>query len=77
MVRTLLTPQQQDIFIHIPQKYVGKQIEVLMYAVDELAEEKIAKPNQASRFKGLLTSEEADKFHSHLKQARSEWDRDI
>jgi hypothetical protein len=33
--------------------------------------------NNASRFKGLLTNEEASKFHTYLKQARSEWERDI
>lgn len=33
--------------------------------------------NNASRFKGLLTTEEANKYHSYLKQARDEWERDI
>jgi hypothetical protein len=42
----------------------------------ELIEE-APKPNNASRFKGLLTNEEAEKYHQYLKQARSEWDRDI
>jgi hypothetical protein len=43
----------------------------------ELAEEKNPKTNDASRFKGLLTNEEAEKYHKYLKKARSEWDRDI
>jgi hypothetical protein len=34
-------------------------------------------PKNASRFKGLLTNEEANKYHTYLKQARSEWERDI
>ena len=33
--------------------------------------------NNASRFKGLLTNEEANKYHAYLKKARSEWERDI
>lgn len=33
--------------------------------------------NNAARFKGLLTSEEANSFHIYLRQARSEWERDI
>lgn len=45
--------------------------------VKELLEEKTQPANNASRFKGLLTNEEADKYHKHLKKARSEWDRDI
>lgn len=77
MVKTLLTPLQTQISISIPQKYVGKQIEVLLYAVDELTEEKTAKANHAASFKGLLTADDADKYHTYLKNARSEWNRGI
>ena len=45
--------------------------------VKELVGEKIQKTNNASRFKGLLTNEEAKMYDKYLKQARSEWDRDI
>jgi hypothetical protein len=37
--------------------------------------EKIFK--KPSDFRGTLTSDEADKYLVYLKQARSEWDRDI
>ena len=43
----------------------------------KLMEGKKTHTNSASRFKGLLTNEEAEKYHQYLKQARSEWDRDI
>ena len=33
--------------------------------------------NNAARFKGLLTSAEADKYHTYLEQTRSEWNRDF
>ena len=33
--------------------------------------------NNASRFKGLLTIEEVDKYHTCLKQACQEWEIDI
>jgi len=36
MIRTLITPDKQDVSIHIPESYIGKQIEILLYAVDEL-----------------------------------------
>ena len=35
MIRTLITPEQQEVSIHIPENYVGRQIEVLLYATDE------------------------------------------
>ncbi len=78
MIRTLITPQQQNISILVPQNYIGKQIEVLLYAVDELIEEeKIAMPNNAAKYKGIFSKEEGEKFNQYLKQARSEWDRDF
>lgn len=78
MVRTLVTPQQQSISIQVPQNYVGRQIEVLLYAVDELIEEdKKAVSGNAARFKGIFTKEEGEKFNDYIKQARNEWDRDF
>jgi len=78
MVRTLLTPLQQNISILVPQNYVGRQIEILLYAVDELVEEeKKAIPNNAAKYKGIFTKEEGQKFNDYIKQARNEWDRDF
>lgn len=77
MIRTVITPEQQNISIVVPKNYIGKQIEVLLYAVDELiAEEKIATPHNAARYKGIFSTEEGEKFNQYLQQARSEWDRD-
>ena len=73
MVRTLLTPQQQNISIQVPQNYIGRQIEVLVYAVDELTtQEKTPTPNNAARYKGIFSKEEGKKFNEYLQQARSE-----
>lgn len=78
MVRTIVTPQQQNISIQVPQNYVGRQIEVLLYAVDELVEEQqTAKPNNAAKYKGIFSKEEGEKFNQYIQQARSEWDRDF
>ena len=78
MVRTLITPQQQNISILVPQNYVGRKIEVLLYAVDELIEDqKAARPNNAAKYKGIFSKEEGENFNEYLKQARNEWDRDF
>lgn len=77
MIRTIVTPQQQTISIQVPQNYIGKQIEVLLYAVDELVEEEIPKPNNAAKYKGIFSRDEGEKFNQYLKQARNEWNRDI
>ncbi len=78
MIRTIITPQEQNISIKVPQNYVGKQIEVLLYAVDELTEEeKTIKPNNASKYKGIFSKEEGEKFNQYINLARSEWDRNF
>jgi hypothetical protein len=78
MVRTLLTPQQQNISIQVPKDYLGRQIEVLLYPIDELIEEeKEQTPNNAAKYKGIFTKEEGKKFNEYIKQARDEWDRDF
>lgn len=77
MIRTIVTPQQQTISIQVPQNYIGKQIEVLLYAVDKLIEEEITRPNNAAKYKGIFSKEEGEKFDQYLKEVRSEWDRDF
>ena len=77
MIKTIVTPLNNNILLTIPASYIGKEIEVLFYATDELKEQENTPKNNAARFKGLLTKDEAEKYHQYLKQARSEWDRDI
>ena len=35
MIRTMLTPIKEDISIRLPQNYIGREVEVLVFAVDE------------------------------------------
>jgi hypothetical protein len=79
MVRTVITPEKQDVSIHIPESYIGRQIEVLLYAVDELNDQDGVKKKKPSDFRGTLklTDEQYADFQTHLKDIRNEWDRDI
>jgi len=79
MVRTIITPENQDVSIHIPEDYVGRQIEVLLYAVDELQNEERPEKKKPSDFRGTLklSDEEYADFQTHLKDIRNEWNRDI
>ncbi|MCF2447493.1 hypothetical protein L0657_26295 [Dyadobacter sp. CY345] len=36
MIRTIITPKQQTVSLEIPRDYVGKQIEVIVFAKDEV-----------------------------------------
>lgn len=79
MVRTTITPENQDISIHIPEDYIGKQIEVLLYRVDELNTQQPTEKKKPSDFRGTLklTDEQYNDFQKHLTDIRNEWDADI
>jgi hypothetical protein len=79
MVRTIIIPENQDISIHIPEDYIGRQVEILLYAVDELNTQKGPENKKPSDFRGALklTDEQYQDFQNHLTDLRNEWDRDI
>jgi hypothetical protein len=77
MIRTTITPQQAMINLPIPNHYIGKEIEIILHPTDEIESERKTKRVNISRFKGILTTEEADTYHQYLKNARQEWNRDI
>lgn len=77
MVKTVIIPQNNSIHLSVPEAYIGKEIEILLYAKEELTEAKPAVANNAARFKGILTTEEADQYDTYLQKARNEWDRTI
>ena len=80
MVRTIIEPQNNTISLLIPNDYVGKKLEVMIYADDEIwrlsAGVKSSRP-KISSFKGILTNDEAEKYHQYLQKSRQEWDRNI
>ncbi|MFC0518303.1 hypothetical protein ACFFGT_29080 [Mucilaginibacter angelicae] len=69
-----LIPKHQDISIRIPQNYIGKPIEVLLYVGDELQEEKRIESKKPSDFRGKLklADEQYIDFQNHVKNIRNE-----
>ena len=39
MIRTIVTPEHQDISIHLPENFLGKQVEIIAFTKDELLTE--------------------------------------
>lgn len=35
MVRTLITPEDRNILIRVPEDYIGKQVEVIVFTLEE------------------------------------------
>ena len=81
MIRTTVTPQNTvlQLSLVIPEDYVGKAIEVLIFATDEPQTHPSAKNKAASSFRGALhlSNEQYQDLQQHVNNIRSEWDRDI
>ncbi len=80
MIRTTLTPQDTNLqlSLDIPEDYVGKKVEVLIFAADEPKELPILK-NKAAKYRGTLhlSDEQYSELQQHVKNIRNEWDRNI
>ncbi len=79
MIRTIITPDNQDLSIHVPESYIGKEVEVLLYVLDEVDQMEKKSPKKSSDFRGALklTEEQYQDFQQHIKDIRNEWDGDI
>ncbi len=76
MTRTTITPTENNIMLSVPERYIGKRIEVLMFDVDEVALESTAESSKLkpSELRGFLSADTADAIQQHLQQSRKEWD---
>jgi hypothetical protein len=63
MVHTTLIPNQAVIELALPNHYIGKKVEFLIYISDEIEGLKPVRPTDASQFKGILNAEEAKSFN--------------
>ena len=77
MIRTIVIPKNTDIHLSVPINYIGREIEVLLYAKDELEVEKIMSKKTLADFTGVLSENDYQSLKIHTEQARKEWNRDI
>ena len=77
MVHTTLIPDRAVVELALPNHYIGKKVEFLIYVSDEIERLKPSKAMRASQFKGVLNPEEAASFNQYLTAVRQEWDRNI
>ncbi len=77
MIKTVVTPQNNSLYLAIPDSYIGREIEVLLYAKDELEGEKVKPKKTMADFAGVLSDADYQSLKSHTEQARREWSRDI
>jgi len=71
MIKTIITPQNNSYDLAIPTNYIGKKIEILFYALDEVVEENtIVIKKTMSDFWGTMSNETANELHKHIEENR-------
>ncbi len=65
MIRTVVTPDQQNISIRLPEKYIGKQVEVIAFTINDNVESDLSLDKALTHYaseavlaKDWLTNEE-------------------
>lgn len=76
MIRTTLIPSNNNIVLVVPESYVGKKIEVLIFDTEEVNQpaEVVSVPLKPSQLRGFLSKNTADAMQQHVEQSRNEWD---
>lgn len=78
MIRTKLIPDNKRVSIDLPEEYIGKEVEILLYATGELKDQVIQKINTA-KFRGALnlSDEQRQDIQQYVTEVRNEWSKDI
>ena len=78
MIRTHIIPQSNHVQVIIPDNYIGKRLEVIVFADDD-TQEMQSKTGNISKYKGALKSndEQYKDIQQYLKDIRNEWNRKI
>lgn len=81
MILQVITPDKEtfDLPVSLPKNYLGKKVHCLFY-IEEEAKNAANPPvsgKKPSDFFGILKGEEGEKFEKHIKQIRSDWDKNI
>ena len=76
MVRKHIIPETNSVMVTIPENYIGKKVEVLVFADEDMQESQPVKPD-ISKYKGTLSKERAVEFRQFAEEIRKEWDRNI
>jgi hypothetical protein len=79
MIRTVVTPSKKQVSLPIPDAYIGKKIEVLFYALDEVTNQDSnlspafpGNPLSYDEFKSWIAACEKTPTVS-LKEAKAKW----
>ncbi len=62
MIRTVIRPSKNRVSFNIPDKYIGKRMEVIAFAVDESSEDVIYAAKSRKSFSAVAINTKGFKF---------------
>lgn len=78
MLRAIVRPSIGQIQLDIPHEYIGKEIEITYFPLEELNKGKGTQSKKKMKdFWGALSDTAAAKLHEHVAESRQEWERNI
>lgn len=63
MIRTVITPDKNFLSLNIPDKYIGKKMEIIAFAVDELSDDIVYSTKSDKSFSAIKLSTKGFKFN--------------
>lgn len=72
MIRSLVTPQTNDLHIALPDNYLGKKVEVLVFTYDEAKEEANMNQDIMAQFLGLIYERTTEELHKHVAKSSAD-----
>ncbi len=63
MIRTVVIPDKNFLSLNIPDKYIGKKLEVIAFAVDEPSENVIYMTKKTKQFSAIKLNTKGFKFN--------------
>ncbi len=80
MYKIIITPNNTNIQLFIPQNYVGKKVEVLLYSIEELNDAKVEETKETKKpsdFIGCISKKRASSLLIQIQESRGELERNI
>jgi hypothetical protein len=71
MIKTIIIPKNNHIDLIVPDNYIGKEIEILLYSKEEVASEKSTK--SMKDFWGKLSDITSNDLQKQVVEGRNEW----
>ena len=74
MIKTTIIPERNSCLIQIPNSYIGKELEILIYAKDELTISSKSNNKTMKDYLGAISNETAISMHEEVKTSRDSWE---